>query len=80
MTSEEMVESKKPKNVAEFYENITNVYKKRSKIGELVPCDSGYLAYGFEISVGTKRLMPEVGAQSADARVRHYPAGFQTAK
>ena len=70
MTAEEMAESKKPKNVAEFYENITNVYKKRSKIGELVPCDSGYLAYGFEISVGTKRLMPEVGAQTADARVQ----------
>ena len=70
MTSEEMAESKKPKNVAEFYENITNVYKKRSKIGELVPCDSGYLAYEFEISVGTKRLMPEVGAQTADARVQ----------
>ena len=70
MTAEEMAESKKPKNVAEFYENITNVYKKRSKIGELVPCDSGYLAYGFEISVGVRRLMPEVGAQTADARVQ----------
>lgn len=70
MTAEEIAESKLPKNASEFYKNITEIYKKRAEIGELLPCDSTYLAYGFEVSCGAKRLMPEVGAQTADARVQ----------
>ena len=70
MTAEELAKSKMPKSAREFYKNITEIYKKRAEIGELIPCDSGYLAYGFEVSAGAKRLMPELGAQTADARVQ----------
>ncbi len=70
MTAKEMAEFGNPKTLEEFYNNMTSIYKKRKQIGELIPCDSGFLAYQFEISNGTKRLMPEVGAQTPNARVQ----------
>ncbi|MBE6762486.1 MAG: hypothetical protein E7551_09440 [Ruminococcaceae bacterium] len=70
MTSEEMADAGKPSGIKEFYRNITEIYKKRQKFGQLIPCDSGFLAYPFEISAGAKRLMPEVGAQTPNARIQ----------
>lgn len=70
ITLEELLASGKPKTVKQFYDTITGIYKKRMQVGELLPCDSGFLAYGFEISAGAKRFMPEVGAQSANARMQ----------
>ena len=70
MTAEEMAEAGKPKNAEEFFENMTAVFEKRQKVGELIPCDSSYLAYQYELSTGVKRLCPEVGAQTADARIQ----------
>jgi hypothetical protein len=49
---------------------MTSIYKKRQRIEELVPCDSAFLAYQFELSCGTKRIMPEVGAQTPDSRLQ----------
>ena len=69
-TAEEMAEGGKPEELSTFYKNITDIYRKRMQVGELLPCDSAYLAYGFEISCGAKRLMPEVGAQSWDTRLQ----------
>lgn len=70
MTAKEMADSGKPRTVADFYKNITDIYKKRLQTGELIPADSGFLAYAFEIASGARRLMPEVGAQTPDARVQ----------
>lgn len=70
VTAKEMAACGKPANATELYENITSIYKKRLKIGDLLPCDSNCLAYAFEISCGAKRLMPEVGAQTYDARIQ----------
>ena len=70
MTAKEMAEAGKPKTAAEFYRNITEIYKKRQKTGALIPADSYFLAYGFEIAAGATRLMPEVGAQTPDARIQ----------
>ncbi|MBR5519256.1 MAG: hypothetical protein IKU55_00920 [Clostridia bacterium] len=71
MTAEEMAEAGKPETLAEFYRNMTAIYKKRmAEVGDLIPCDSAFLAYPFELAVGTKRIAPEVGAQTADARVQ----------
>ena len=70
MTAEEMANAGKPKTVEEFYGNMTAIYKKRLSIGELIPCDSVYLAYGFELSTGATKLMPEVGAQCTDMRLQ----------
>ena len=69
MTPGEMAEAGKPESYGEFYNNITAIYKKRTEeVGELVPCDSFAPAYGFELSAGTKRVCPEVGAQTPFAR------------
>lgn len=70
MNSAEMAAAGKPGNFEEFYANMTAIYKKRQKMGELIPCDSGFLAYQFEVSQGAKRLMPEVGAQTPDTRLQ----------
>lgn len=70
MTLEEMASAGKPLTAEQFYDNMTSIYKKRQKIEELVPCDSAFLAYQFELSCGTRRLMPEVGAQTPDTRLQ----------
>ncbi|MBQ7643192.1 MAG: hypothetical protein IJS67_04745, partial [Clostridia bacterium] len=70
MTAAEMSFYGKPETVGEFYDNITDIYKKRLKTGDLIPCDSGYLAYAFETACGSDRLMPEVGAQTPDTRIQ----------
>ena len=70
MTLEEMASAGKPMTPEQFYANMTAIYKKRLNLGELIPCDSGYLAYAFEIAQGAKRIMPEVGAQTRDTRIQ----------
>ena len=70
MTLEEMAASGKPLTAEQFYNNMTAIYRKRQNIGELIPCDSYMLAYQFELSAGTKRIMPEVGAQTPNSRLQ----------
>ena len=70
MTLDEFVAAGKPVTVEQFYRNMTDIFKKRQQIGPLVPCDSEFLAYGFEVEQGVKHLLPEVGAQSANARLQ----------
>lgn len=71
MSAEEMAERGKPDNVTRFRSNMLDIYKKRRRThGELIPCDSIYLAYEFELRNGARVVMPEVGAQSADARMQ----------
>lgn len=70
MTAQEMADAGLPKTGEQLYHNMTEIYKKRMQVGELLPCDSAFLAYGFEISMGAKRLMPEVGSQTRDARLQ----------
>ena len=70
MTLEEITAAGKPLTPEQFYRNMTAIYKKRQKIGELIPCDSAFLAYQFEMQCGAKRLMPEVGASPADTRIQ----------
>ena len=70
MTLEEMASAGKPLTAEQFYNNMTAIYKKRQKIGELIPADSAFLAYQFELSNGTKRIMPEVGAQTPNTRLQ----------
>ena len=70
MTAQEMADYGRPKNREEFYNSITAIYKNRMRLGDLIPCDSYSLAYNFEVSCGTKRLMPEVGAQTPNARLQ----------
>lgn len=70
MSPEEMAAAGKPKTVEQFTANMFAIYKKRMTLGDLIPCDSYMLAYPFEMAAGTKRIMPEVGAQTPNARVQ----------
>ena len=81
MTAEEMAELGYPQDFSGHYRNMTEIYRRRmAKVGDLIPADSAYLAYAFELSVGTKRIMAEVGAQSRDARIQIcYAAGMTKA-
>ncbi|MBE6690368.1 MAG: hypothetical protein E7590_03680 [Ruminococcaceae bacterium] len=71
MSAEEMAAHGKPADVTQFRENMFDIYRKRLRThGELIPCDSIFLAYEFEFKNGARVVMPEVGAQSADARMQ----------
>ena len=71
MTAEEMAHYGHPTNADELYANMTAIYKKRiAEVGELLPCDSYFLAYPFEFEAGASRVMPEVGAQTPDAKIQ----------
>ena len=64
MNEEEMASMPRPKCYREHLENMGSIYKKRLSYGELIPCDSAFLAYNFEIQNGARRLLPEIGAQT----------------
>lgn len=71
MSAEEMYEHGKPKNADEHIANMTDIYKKRLRThGELVPCDSFFIAYDLEFQNGARVVMPEVGAQTPDMRLQ----------
>lgn len=71
MSAEEMVEYGKPRNVDEYKANMFDIYRKRLRThGELIPCDSFFLGYDFEFKNGARVVMPEVGAQTPDARMQ----------
>ena len=72
MTAEEMACHGNPKTLKEFRQNMFDVYKDRVRKtnGKLIPCDSIFLAYEFEYKQGAQIVMPEVGGQSADARMQ----------
>ena len=70
MTAKEMAHYGKPDTYAEFYANMTDIYKKRQAVGDLIPADSHMLMYAFELATGSTRIMPEVGAQTSDARIQ----------
>lgn len=71
MSSAEMSHYGRPSGAGELYANMTAIYKKRlADYGELLPCDSAYLAFPFEFDTGAKRVAPELGAQTPDSRLQ----------
>ena len=70
MTAKELAFYGKPENPRQFYDNMTDVYKKRAKKFPLVPCSSYHMMYPFEAENGAKVIMPEVGAQIPGMRVQ----------
>ena len=71
MSPEELAEYGKPRSVDELKQNMFRIYRKRLRThGELIPCDSSLLAYEFEFKNGARIVMPEVGAQTRDARIQ----------
>lgn len=70
MNEAEMAAMPRPKSFKEHFANMTSIYKKRRAYGDLIPCDSAFLAYNFEIQNGAKRLLPEIGAQTPYAHLQ----------
>ncbi len=72
MNASEYEEFGRPATAEEFVENSVRLFAKRQAYtdGMLVPCDSAYLAYPIELRLGAKRLMAEIGAQSANTRIQ----------
>ena len=72
MNAKEFAESGNPATLEAFLKNSEELYAKRQRYtdGMLLPCDSGFLAYPLELRMGTKRFMPEIGAQTPDARIQ----------
>ncbi len=80
MTANEMAQYRRPTTFARFYANMTDIFKIRQHTGDLIPVDSSMLMYAFEIDAGVKRIMPEVGAQTGDARLQICYARGMTGK
>ena len=69
-TAEETAQMGPIRTAEEFYQAIVSLLERRSGKFRLVPCDSGALAYKLELEHGIRTFMPEVGAQTADARLQ----------
>ncbi|MBE6631042.1 MAG: hypothetical protein E7624_09395 [Ruminococcaceae bacterium] len=71
MTAKEMAAHKRPQTAQEFCDNMFDIYRdRRDRYRDLVPCDSGYLAFAFELREGAELICAEVGGQSADMRMQ----------
>ncbi|MBR5742771.1 MAG: hypothetical protein IKX85_03135 [Clostridia bacterium] len=72
MNAREMAEGGNPGSWRDFLRNAAALYRKRRDYtgGALLPCDSFFLAFPVELAAGTKRLMPEIGAQTPDTRLQ----------
>ena len=72
MNAKEFAESGNPTTLEAFIKNSEELFAKRQRYtdGMVLPCDSGFLAYPLELRMSAKRFMPEIGAQTADARIQ----------
>ena len=72
MNAGEMEEGGRPETWRHFLRNAEMLYRKRmAHTGNaLLPCDSFTLAYPVELRAGSRRLMPEIGAQTPDTRIQ----------
>lgn len=72
-----------PEDYESFLKKAITLFSDRQTYagGDLLPCDSYYLAYPIELRAGAKRLMPEIGAQTPDTRIQvAYARGMTKAK
>ncbi len=78
MTAPEMAELGKPEDYRDFFAHAKWLYERRMlDHGELIPCDSAFLAFKLELEMArdhcpghTHRIMPEVGAQTPNSRLQ----------
>ncbi len=74
MLPREMEALGRPATEEEFRRHARCLYESRlASHGELIPCDSYYLAFKYELETmggRTRRFMPEVGAQTRDSRLQ----------
>ena len=72
-----------PGSWQDFVRTSEALFSRRQEYtsGDLLPCDSCYLPYPIELRAGAKRLMPEIGAQTADTRIQvAYARGMAKAR
>ncbi len=75
MLPQEMAALGRPETVEQFCAHAAWLFERRlEQVGELIPCDSAYLAFKYELeAMGAGKLhrfMPEVGAQTPDSRLQ----------
>ena len=72
MNAKELAENGCPKTCEDFIKGAEKLYRKRMDYTDdlLIAVDSFFLALNLEIKHGTKRFMPEVGAQTPDTRLQ----------
>ncbi len=72
-TAQEFADYGEPKSAEEFLRFAKAIYEKRQKKYTLIPCDSAYLPFQYEIkqSAGKQhKFMIEIGAQVPDMRLQ----------
>ena len=72
MNAKELALNGCPKDADSFIKDAMKLYKSRMDKTDnmLIAVDSFFLALNLEIKAGTKRFMPEVGAQTPDTRLQ----------
>ncbi len=75
MLPHEMAALGRPETVEQFCAHAAWLFERRfEQVGELIPCDSAYLAFKYELEamgLGKRhRFMPEVGAQTPDSKLQ----------
>ncbi len=72
VTAEELAEFGRLTDAKAYIDGMHKLFKKRQDYtgGMLIPCDSNILGMKLELSLGAKRIMPEVGAQTVNARLQ----------
>ncbi len=72
VTAKEMAEFGRITDAKTYIAAMKYLFKKRQNYtgGMLIPCDSNGQGAKLEIELGAKRIMPEVGAQTVNARLQ----------
>jgi hypothetical protein len=72
MNAREMANLGLPTGFEAFYRNAEWLFRDRQRFvrGDLLPCDSSYMAYRLELLNGARRIMPEIGNQTPNTRVQ----------
>ena len=72
MNEREMAQMGHVTDVEPYLAFMRSLFQKRQDYtgGALIPADSAFLAPQIELSLGAKRLMPEIGKQTHDTRIQ----------
>lgn len=61
-----------PASFEDFYANAEWLFRDRQTYtaGDVLPCDSSFMAYKLELQNGAKRIMAEIGNQTPNTRIQ----------
>ena len=72
MNAGEMAMLGQPASFEAYFANAEWLFRDRQNYtaGDVLPCDSSYMAYRLELQNGAKRIMAEIGNQTPNTRVQ----------